>query len=151
MNNLLTLSILSMFLIGCSKDLDKPKADQSIGLNEPPNKIEDPNYTDDFRKNIDTNNKPQKSKLTSDLEDHQEENEADKTITINSHHILIKDDQLSAKGKNIRIITNSGVVTLRGIVETNAEKTHIENEIKNINGVQKVDNQLDVQDIEIGN
>jgi osmotically-inducible protein OsmY len=42
-------------------------------------------------------------------------------------------------------------VTLRGPVETEAEKSAIEEKIKNIEGVQKIDNQLDVEESEVKN
>ncbi len=149
MNKLILSCFLVACIFGCSKDIDKPKADRSIGLNEEPSKIEDPNYTDDFRKNLNANNKP-KSSYSADKGSHQE-NGSDKTITINARHALLIDDQLTTKGKNIKILSSDGVVTLRGPVETEAEKSAIEEKIKNIEGVQKIDNQLDVEESEVKN
>ena len=46
--------------------------------------------------------------------------------------------------KNIKIITVDGVVTLRGPVQNPQEKQSIETKARQIAGVDKIDNQLEV-------
>ena len=55
----------------------------------------------------------------------------------------MKQDSLSNDAKNIKIITSNGVVTLRGPVKTEAEKTDIGRLAQRVSGVRKVDNQLE--------
>jgi len=45
----------------------------------------------------------------------------------------------------VKIITNQGVVTLRGPVSTEAEKKSIDAKARAAAGQNRVDNQLDVQ------
>jgi osmotically-inducible protein OsmY len=58
---------------------------------------------------------------------------------------VIDNEELSFNAKNVKIITVSGKVTLRGPVETPAEKTAIESSARATAGVAKVDNQLEVK------
>jgi len=74
----------------------------------------------------------------------QSENEADRTITQNIRQALTADDSLSTNAKNVKIITNDGTVTLRGPVKSEKEKTDIEAKAKQVAGVKRVDNQLEV-------
>ena len=45
---------------------------------------------------------------------------------------------------NVKIITNAGIVTLRGPVKTEQEKSAIEAKAKQVAGVTRVDNQLEI-------
>ena len=74
----------------------------------------------------------------------QSENEADRTITQNIRRAVTADDSLSTNAKNVKIITNNGMVTLRGPVKSEKEKAEIEAKAKQVAGVKSVDNQLDV-------
>ena len=74
----------------------------------------------------------------------QAENEADRTITQQIRQDVVKDDALSMNGKNVKIITVDGVVTLRGPVESAEEKTSIATLAKRVDGVKRVDNQLEI-------
>jgi osmotically-inducible protein OsmY len=47
-------------------------------------------------------------------------------------------------GKNVKIVTIDGVVTLRGPVASAREKKDIANLVKKVDGVKRVDNQLEV-------
>lgn len=51
----------------------------------------------------------------------------------------------SVNARNIKIMTVNGTVTLRGVVESEAEKDAIEARAKNVAGVTRVDNQLEVK------
>ena len=74
----------------------------------------------------------------------QSENEADRTITQNIRRAVTADDSLSTNAKNVKIITNNGMVTLRGPVKSEKEKAEIEAKAKQVAGVKSVDNQLEV-------
>ena len=74
----------------------------------------------------------------------QSENEADRTITQEIRRAVTSDDTLSTNAKNIKIITNDGTVTLRGPVKSEKEKADIANRAKQIAGVKKVDNLLEI-------
>ncbi len=74
----------------------------------------------------------------------QPENEADRTITQRIRQALVEDDSLSTNAKNVKIITTNGVVTIRGAVNSEKEKTDIGRKIKSISGIRSVDNQLEI-------
>jgi osmotically-inducible protein OsmY len=44
----------------------------------------------------------------------------------------------------VKIITNDGIVTLRGPVKSEKEKVDIEAKAKQVSGVKRVDNQLEI-------
>ncbi|WP_437784416.1 BON domain-containing protein [Sorangium sp. So ce1097] len=74
----------------------------------------------------------------------QGENEADRTITQKIRQAVVANDTLSMNAKNVKIITNGQVVTLRGPVKSDKEKADIAAIAQGIPGVQRVDNQLEV-------
>ena len=74
----------------------------------------------------------------------QAENEADRTISQNIRQAIGKDDSVSTNGKNAKIITIDGTVTLRGPVQSEIEKTNIGAKAQQIAGVKSVDNQLEI-------
>jgi osmotically-inducible protein OsmY len=67
-------------------------------------------------------------------------------ITADIRKALMDDITLSTDARNIKIITDDkGVVTLRGVVETQVEKTAIETRAKTVAGVNSIINQLEVK------
>jgi osmotically-inducible protein OsmY len=70
--------------------------------------------------------------------------ETDRTITQNIRAGVVKADDVSMNAKNVKIITIDGVVTLRGPVETAREKKDIAAIAKRVEGVKRIDNQLEV-------
>lgn len=74
----------------------------------------------------------------------QAENEADRTISQNIRQAVIADDSVSTNGKNVKIVTIEGKVTLRGPVKNEKEKTNIAAKALQIAGVKNVDNQLEI-------
>ena len=74
----------------------------------------------------------------------QSESEADRTISQNIRQAVVADDSVSTNGKNVKIITADGVVTLRGPVKSENEKTNIGAKAEQIAGVKKVDNQMEI-------
>lgn len=75
----------------------------------------------------------------------QSESKPDRTISQNIRKALMSDDTLSQNAKNLKIITIDGVVTLRGVVNSPQEKDLIARKANAINGVKRIENQLDVK------
>jgi hyperosmotically inducible periplasmic protein len=75
----------------------------------------------------------------------QSNSSADLKITQAIRQALMKDSELSATAKNIKIITNNGHVTLRGPVKTAQEKAKIDHLARSAAGDAKIDDQLDVK------
>ena len=75
----------------------------------------------------------------------QSNSSADLKITQAIRQALMKDSELSATAKNIKIITNNGHVTLRGPVKTAQEKAKIDHLARSAAGGAKIDDRLDVK------
>jgi hyperosmotically inducible protein len=69
----------------------------------------------------------------------------DRDVTAAVRKAIVADDALSTNAKNVKIVTVSGVVTLRGPVETPAEKAAIAATAEKTKGVKRVDNQLEIK------
>lgn len=82
--------------------------------------------------------------LTTVTPPNQTESEADRAITQKIRQAIMADDSLSINAKNIKIVTMNGVVTLRGPVASLQEKDLITKKVTAIQGVVRVDNQLEV-------
>lgn len=67
-------------------------------------------------------------------------------ITAEIRRAIMKDDSMSVNAQNCKIMTDkSGRVTLRGVVNSQAEKYSIDAKAKAIAGVSQVDNLLEVK------
>jgi hyperosmotically inducible protein len=75
----------------------------------------------------------------------QSNNKQDVEITQNIRKSVTADDSLSMNAQNVKIITNGGVVTLRGPVKSEQEKQKIAAKAKAVTGVSRVDNQLEIE------
>lgn len=73
----------------------------------------------------------------------QNENKTDINITAEIRKQVV-DTKMSVDAQNVKIITQDGMVTLRGPVATEREKQRIEEMAKNVAGADKVDNQLEI-------
>jgi len=69
----------------------------------------------------------------------------DVQLTAAIRRAVVKDHSLSATAKNVKIITADGIVTLRGPVQNEAEKTKIAELAQSAAGNAKIDNQLEVK------
>ncbi len=118
--------MLSLTWTACDRQ-DKP--------NNPPPSEQD---YDNTGKNIRDRNSMTKTPLD------QSENETDRTITQKIRQAIVSDNAFSTNAKNIKIITINGVVTLRGPVISSEEKDAIARKVSSIQGIVKVDNQLEV-------
>ena len=58
---------------------------------------------------------------------------------------IVNDKSLSTMAHNVKILVERGTVTLRGPVSNEAEKVKIGSHAKQVKGITKTDNQLDVK------
>jgi hyperosmotically inducible periplasmic protein len=89
------------------------------------------------------NVRDQGSKLPTPMD--QGESDADRTITQQVRQSVVKNDALSMNAHNVKIITQNGVVTLRGPVNSAAEKATIVAAARSASGVTRVDDQIEVK------
>jgi hyperosmotically inducible periplasmic protein len=75
----------------------------------------------------------------------QSNSKADIALTSKIRRAVMKDDALSTAAHNVKIISVNGVVTLRGPVNNEQEKTAIGSKAEAIAGADKVENQLQVK------
>ncbi len=128
MKKFFLMTMLSLTLIACDRQ-DKP--------NNPPPSGQDYN-NDNTGKNIRDRDSITETPLD------QSESEADRTITQKIRQAIMSDSALSTNAKNIKIITIKGIVTLRGPVVSSQEKDAIARKVNGVQGIVKVDNQLEV-------
>src|SRR5262249_20042879 len=74
----------------------------------------------------------------------QGESEADRTITQHVRKAVVDNDALSTNAHNVKIVTQNGIVTLRGPVNTATEKATLV-AARSTPGVTRVDDQLEVK------
>jgi len=75
----------------------------------------------------------------------QKETDADIGISTAIRQAVVRNKSLSINAQNIKIITRNGVVTLRGPVESRAERKKIKKIAKHTPGVVHVDNQIEIK------
>ena len=66
--------------------------------------------------------------------DQQKENETDRELARQIRRALVKDKSLSTYGHNIKVISQNGVVTLKGPVNSDEEKRAIESKAAEVAG-----------------
>lgn len=77
--------------------------------------------------------------------DQQKENRPDREITRDIRRSLAQDPSLSTYAHNVKIVTQNGMVTLRGPVRSEDEKNAIDAKAAEIAGKDKVTSQLEVK------
>lgn len=75
----------------------------------------------------------------------QAENDTDRKISANVREAVVADSSLSMNAHNVKIITSGGIVTLRGPVKSTEERAAIESKAKQVAGVTRVDNLLEIE------
>ncbi|MGD7033586.1 BON domain-containing protein [Methylotuvimicrobium buryatense] len=75
----------------------------------------------------------------------QKESKGDIDITATIRQAVVRDESLSLNAKNAKIITRHGVVTLRGLVESEAERLTLQQIATQTPGVVQIDNQLEIK------
>jgi osmotically-inducible protein OsmY len=127
------MALVLLAAVGCSRNEGQVADDNANGKGAP---IE--GAADNTRVN------ERDSKGTTLTAGDQGENETDRTITQQIRQQVVKADDLSTDGKNVKIITVDGVVTLRGPVQTAEERKEIASVAEKVDGVKRVDNQLEI-------
>jgi len=77
--------------------------------------------------------------------DQQKENRPDREISRDIRRSIVQDKSLSTYAHNIKIISQNGMVTLKGPVRSEEEKSAIEAKAVEIVGKDKVTSQLEVK------
>jgi hyperosmotically inducible periplasmic protein len=77
--------------------------------------------------------------------DQQKENRPDRDITRDIRRSIAADKSMSAYAHNLKIISQNGMVTLKGPVRSEEEKSAIEAKAAEIVGKEKVTSQLEVK------
>lgn len=70
---------------------------------------------------------------------------ADRELLASVRRTIVKDKSLSVTAHNIKILVEGGVVTLRGPVKSDEEKSKVESLAKSVAGVTSVDNKVDIK------
>jgi hyperosmotically inducible periplasmic protein len=76
--------------------------------------------------------------------DQQKENTSDRQLTAQIRRAIVKDKSLSTSAHNVKIIAQSGNVTLKGAVKTDAEKQAVESKAAQVVGEGKVNSEIQV-------
>lgn len=71
--------------------------------------------------------------------------QADLDITQHVRRAVVKNDTLSTNAHNVKIVTQDGVVTLRGPVKSAQEKQAVVAAAQSAPGVKRVDDQLEIE------
>ena len=120
MNKLMALALIPLLLVGCEKSRDVDNTERNV------------------------RDRDNKTLTPGD----QREDSTDRTITQNIRKAIMADSALSANADNVKIITVNGRVTLRGVVNSDAEKASIQNKAQAVVGnAGNVDNQLEIKRI----
>lgn len=77
--------------------------------------------------------------------DQQKMNRSDRDITQQIRRSIEKDKSLSTYAHNVKVITQNGMVTLKGPVRSEDEKRAIEAKATEVAGADKVTNEIEVQ------
>src|SRR5450755_4374382 len=77
--------------------------------------------------------------------DQQKSSGTDLSITQQIRQAIIADKSLSTYGHNVKIVTQNGMVTLKGPVRSEEEKKTVEAKATEVAGENKVTSQLDVK------
>jgi hyperosmotically inducible protein len=70
---------------------------------------------------------------------------ADREVTAKVRKAIVDDDSLSTNAHNVKVITQNGVVTLRGPIKDAAERSSVAAKARKVAGVKRVDNQLEIE------
>jgi hyperosmotically inducible periplasmic protein len=77
--------------------------------------------------------------------DQQKENRPDREISRDIRRSIVRDKSLSTYAHNVKVISQKGMVTLKGPVQSEDEKSAIEAKAAEIVGKDKVTSQLEVK------
>jgi osmotically-inducible protein OsmY len=130
---LLAVAVVAVPAMGCEKKSnDRSGTTQTTGANAP--------------NNTGINERDRDRAAVTPMD--QKNNQADLDTTQAIRKAMMADDSLSSTAKNLKVITENGVITLRGPVKTEAEKRAIEAKARAVAGNNRVDNQIEVESVE---
>ena len=131
------LLISSLFLpLGCTSESNTSATEGREA--SPPSTPPPASDADNTARNADTS-------VSAETATAQGESKADIEMTAAIRKAVVDDKALSVNAKNVKIMTANGVVTLRGPVKSDEEKKSIEAKAKQVAGVTRVDNLLEVE------
>jgi len=125
--HLATLIALAVLFVGCGSE----ERNTSVAAKQSP-------AADNTARNVRDRNDAAPTPMD------QGESEGDRTITQTIRQTIVDNGTLSTNAKNVKIITQNGVVTLRGPVDAESEKVFIVSTARGVTGVVNVDDQLEV-------
>jgi hyperosmotically inducible protein len=128
MKTFATIMILASALVACDKD----------------NAISATETTGASTKAPDNTGTNARDKAASVTPIDQGNGQADLDTTQAIRKAVMGDDALSSNAKNVKIITNKGVITLRGPVKSDAERKNVEAKALAAAGSNRVDDQIDI-------
>jgi hyperosmotically inducible periplasmic protein len=79
--------------------------------------------------------------------DQQKDNQSDRGITQQIRKAVMKDKSLSSYAHNVKIISQNGMVTLKGPVRSEEDKQSIAAKAADVVGADKVTNELEVKPV----
>jgi osmotically-inducible protein OsmY len=121
-NTCVLLAAVALVLAGCNKgDKSLPGDDNRLGMGD-------------------------RTKTVSPLDQGNSRADVDTAAAIRKS--LVSDDNLSMEAKNIKIVANNGVITLRGPVKSEAEHTRVVAAARSNAGSYRVDDQIEVEGAE---
>jgi len=77
--------------------------------------------------------------------DQQQENQPDREIARKIRRSIVQDKGLSSYAHNVKVIAQNGMVTLKGPVRSDEEKSAVEAKAAEVAGADKVTSQLEVK------
>ena len=92
-----------------------------------------------------TNRNSSEQNKSTETAEKQSNSKDDLALTQQIRQAVMKDGSLSINGKNVKIISQDGKVSLKGPVDSQREKDTIAAKAREIAGKDKVDNQLEVK------
>jgi len=119
-----TLALLVVIGLGSLVGCDKPRPEQRPAADNT------------------EQNERDKNKAVSPLD--QGNNQADLDTTQSIRKALMADESLSNDAKNLKVVTNNGVVALRGTVKDSTERATVESIARRYAGANRVDDQIEV-------
>lgn len=136
------LAMLTVVGVACERTPTAPKTGTSTGTTAAPANVPVPTTpakADNTKNNAANRDADVKTPLD------QGNSRSDIDITAGIRRAIITDKAMSTNAQNCKIISEKGVVTLRGVVDSEAEKETIGATAKATTGVVSVDNQLEVK------
>lgn len=150
MNKSITLSVLATTALGlCGCDRDGSDAARNSTTDRPrttENESRTPPIPAPPAANNSARNAEDRAREDAKTPMDQSQTESDIKITAEIRRAIMDEKTMSTNAQNCKIITENGVVTLRGPVDSAAEKDAIESKARAVANVVSVTNELEVKE-----